>query len=288
MTRRTPEPGIGQTPLSPIFVPEEVRAPELPEGFDMDRRTSFSHLIKVIGDHMNLPPDFTDREALEKVTPEKIESGLSFNQRYAHEQRIKNVYAGVGFSATQFLEIARSPSDLAGHTYTKAQKANEKREPEARLDRNEAHATASRAAGHVLEEHVLGLTSTHGQLAQQRLDLLRLNRELKAPGRAHWSGRNLDGLRKTASNVIHSTIEIAATTLEWDNQTADELQDALHYNLYGHAGHNNRRIGFWGRYVLMAGRHTRRQLDAVTMSLERTSKELGTYRPFLDAVKADG
>lgn len=278
------EPGIGQASL-PLFIPEEVQAPDVPEGFDLERRTSFSHLIRVIGDNMALPPDFTRVEDLERVDPASIERGLVFPERYAYERRLKNVYLGIGFSATQFLEIARSPSDLAGHVYTKAKKANEKRAPEERHDRDTAHATASRAAGHSLEERVLGLTVAQGQLASQRLDLLRLNKELRAPGRAHWSGRNLDALRRLSSNVIHSTIEIAATNLPWDNQTADDLQDALHYNLYGHAGHNNRRLGFWTRYVLMAGKHTRRQLEAVTQSLQRTTNELVQYQPYLDAAK---
>ncbi len=278
-------PGIGQ---KSFFIPDAVVAPELPPDIDLEQRTSFSHLICVISDHMDLPPDFTDQVDLGRVDPVSIEAGLYFDKREAYEKRLKNVYEGIGFTATDFMAVTLSPSTLATRTYGRTMKANEKRPSEERLDRDEAHDTASRSAGHILEQNTAQLEVLIGVLAQRRLALLRLHRALKAPGRAYFGQTVavLDDLRKVASDAIHQSIEVAATNLTWDDKTADDLQDALHYNLYGHAKHNNRRIEFWRRYVLMTGKYTKEQIEAVGHSLEITVEELAKYMPYLEATKS--
>lgn len=278
-----PEPGVGQGTL---FVPVGVKAPELPPGFDLDSPVSISRLICAISDHMDLPPDFTNQAHLERVEPKSIESGLYFDPPEARSKRLKNVYQGVGFLATDFLCVARSPADLASHMYARAKKANEKRSPDERLDRDEAHNTASRAAARTLGEQISRLEVVRGELSERRLCLLAVHKALRAPGRAYWKAVNLDRFRRTASDVIHNAIEVAVTNLPWDNQTADDLQDALHYNLYGHAGHNNRRLGYWRRYVLMVGKHTKAQINALGFSLSRTDDEFAKYAPYLEDSEA--
>lgn len=280
-----PNPDIGKGLL---YVPEQMGAPALPADFDLDRQTSFSHLISVISYSMDLPPAYTNEEDLARVDPASIQAGLQFDIHEAIRRRYKHVIRGVGFSAGQFLQIARSPSDLADHAYTHAEDANVARPPEERLDRDEQHATASRSAGHSLVEHVTKLETARQQLSEQRLALLALRKAIKAKGYAHWPGRYLDGLRKTASDIIHGHIEIAAVNLPWNHQTADDLQGALHYNLYGRAGRNNVRLGYWDRYVLMSGLHTRNQLEVVKVALLRTTRELEKYQPYLDAKKQAG
>jgi hypothetical protein len=197
------------------------------------------------------------------------------------------VYHGIGFSATQFVRIARSPEDLANITYSNYLTVNEQRPEEERLDRDTAKATATRSALHTLDKNSAKLEKVRDELAQQRASLRALYSEIVAPGRAHWSGRNLDALRKTASDIIHGDIEIAATNLLWDNDMADGIQRALHYNLYGRRGHNNVRISFWRRYVKMADDHTGRQIGAVSVSQRRLRKVQDMYTPSIEAIPLD-
>ncbi len=283
---RNIEPGIGQGML---FVPEAIKAPELPEGFDLDRRTTFSHLIAVISEHVDLPYGYTTAEDLGRVDPANIEPSLCFGTFEARKapRKLINVYHGIGFSALQFTQIARSPEDLANIAFSTALTANEKRPEEGRLDRDTAKATATRAAVHALDSNSAKLEAVKTEIAQQYASLEALYSEITAPQWAHWSGRNLDALRKTASDIIHGDIEIAAANLPWDNNMADGIQRALHYNLYGRRGHNNVRISFWRRYVMMARDHSRRQMGTVSESMRRLNRVYAMYAPSLDATPVD-
>jgi len=276
MTRA--EPGIGQGSL---FVVDSYPSPGVPPEFDLEKPMAIGHLLKVISDHVNLPEGYTTAEDLRRVEPPKIEAGLCFGTVEARQQDLKDVYMGIGFTATQYLRIARSPRDLAVHTYARTQRANDKRPDTERLGRDEAEATANRAAAHILQSYGLRIAEGINEFTEQRDYLLAMHKELQNPGWAHFKGTKLGEIIRVTSDIIHSDVEIAAVNLDWSGSMTEALQRAVHYNLYGWKGHSSKRISQWRQYVLMAGRHTKNQLIASQQAQRLTNKEFAKYADYL-------
>ena len=271
MALKIPEVGQGR-----LYVPEEFRAPLLPEDLDTSKRSSISHLIKVIANELDLP-DYISRYSPSEVEPDNLKKGLCPGTLETRGIFTKNIYNGLVFSSGQFLCIARSPRDLAQHIYSRTLFSNEV-SGEYEQNRSFVQDTSRRSAIHALDNHVEKTESLINELSAQLICLRALRRELKSPGYARYKMINLDLLRKTASDIIHGHVELASLSLGWDQQKTVDLQETVHHNLYGLANHNNARIRNWSKYVLMAGMHTRNQQTASRYALRRTKTELDHLR----------
>jgi hypothetical protein len=281
------EAGIGQG----ILLPTVANIPELPEDFDLTRRVTASRLIATIAEYADLPTDYTTVQDLDRVSPQNIDSGLIVGtaeaKKLREENEIQSVYGGVGFDAIHYMMINRSPKDLGGSSFSNSMKANKLKAPEDRLPTEEAIDVANRSAGHALEN----LVDTQERLIEglsTQLTLLRGFRgAIKARGRAHYNGRNLDAIRKAVDTVILSDLEIAYINRVWEGQGVDldDLKRAVQFNLYGRKGHNNTRMLLWGQYITMAGLHTRSQLAVVKTGLRKTRRELELFEPSLEKAR---
>lgn len=274
------EPGIGQGDL----IPREVLPPALPPDFDTKRVRTFSHMISVIGEYVDLSKSTTTEQDLKMVEPASIERGL-YISRLDRDRKAKGVYDEVVLPPDQFLVVARSPRDLAIHTFERALAANTKKpEGERESDRDKLRAKASRAAGHVLEVKIVELDKLHLQISEERLALKGLLKAIRGGGRAYYRADNLDEMRKIGTESIHKAIEVAAiNTPDLNSMEVDNVQSAVRYNLYGHQHHNNRRMAYWEKYVLMAGTYARRRLDVLDSSRHLNLHELAPYQKYLDA-----
>ena len=271
MSLKIPEVGHGR-----LYVPIEFKAPLLPEDLDTSKRSSISHLIKVISSELDLP-DYDPSYNLRDIDPDNLQKGLCLGTMETKGKFTEKIYNGLAFSSKQFLCIARSPKDLAQHVYTRTLRSNET-SGDYEQDRVSSRDTSIRSAIHALDDHVEKTESLIMELSDQLICLRALRRELKSPGYARYKMINLDILRRTASNIIHGHIELASLSLGWDQQKTEDLQQAARHSLYGLKNHNNARIKNWTRYVLMAGWHTRNQQTASRYSLKRTKAELDRLR----------
>jgi hypothetical protein len=197
----------------------------------------------------------------------------------------RSTYHGVSIPASQFRMVTRSPKDLANAVYTNTLGINDRRSPEDRVtDRDEMKETAARAAGHALNSQLVHLETLATAYSARREDLLGIMRELKAPFWAHYKLSNLDKMRRTADIAIHQSIETASINMnDWDTYEVDGLHRAIRFHMYGHDGHNNARMHYYRKYVLMAGRHTRNIINAIEESKKATDRERQIYLPALKA-----
>jgi len=278
------EAGIGQG----ILLPTSIHIPELPQDFDLKRRVTASKLIATLAEHTDLPTDYTTEQDLERVSPQQIDSGLIVGtteaRRLYKEHEIQSVYQGVGFSALHYVKINRSPSDLASSTFSNTLSANLSRPEEERLSIEESQEVANRSAGHALESLVGIQEGLIKDLSVQLTHLRAFRDAIRARGRAHYSGRNLDVIRKTVDTVVSSDLEIAYLNRVWADQGVDlgDLKRALIYNLYGRKGHNNTRLLLWRQYISMAGQHTRKQLVVAKGAIGKSRRELEHFEPYLE------
>jgi hypothetical protein len=277
---------IGQRSLLEIdVIPRaDLQPPDMPVELAENRKVTFSKFITLVSLRYGLTKADTTVEDLERATPMNIDRGLYIRlvdrERTA---RAQNLYEEVVFPSPQISLLTKSPSDLAKRAYARAQAANDKKPADQKeTNRDTVHATASRAAGHVLEKRADSLEELRNGISAELIALRALRRELFAGGKAHYRADNLDVLRQRGHNSIHQAVEVAAINLGWDNDMVDGIQQAVNYNLYGHSGHNNQRIKHWRQYTYMAGKYAGARLDAMAVSQRATAVVLGRYQPFLD------
>ena len=271
-----------------ILLPTNVAPPELPPDFETKKRISASSLIATIAEYEDLPSDFTTEQDLERVSPQNIDTGLVVGSREALElydkYKIQSVYNGVGFSAVHYTMLNRSPRDLAKSSLSSFVKINSLRPLEKKLDVDEAQEVAHRFAGHALESLIVKQGTLITDLQTHITTLRAFRKALFGGGRAWYSGKNLDRIRKASDLIINTDLEIAYLNRTWADQEVpiDDLRRALQYNLYGRKGHSNTRLTIWKQYVTMAGFQANRQIGVAKNALGRTRRELEHYQPYLE------
>jgi hypothetical protein len=278
------EAGIGNG----VLLPHRADLPELPEDFDLSKRVTASKLIAAIAEYADLQTDFTTVQDIARVSPQNIESGLVVGtvegRKLLVEYDVQSVFQGIGFSAVHYTMLNRSPADLAESTLSKSVRANTLKSPADRLDADEAQEVANRAAGHALETFVGTQDKLIMDITNQLTSLRGFRDAIRAGGRAHYSGRNLEAMRKTVDTIILTDLEVAYLNRVWQGQGVNlaDLRSAVQYNLYGRNGHSNTRLTYWKQYITMAGLHAKRQLAIVKSGLRSTKRELEHFTPYLE------
>ncbi len=286
MSAKASEPGVGQFTFTLTEQPGVEHAPsfDLPDSVDLDQPTNMSHIFRVISDHADLPFSYASVDAIEQVRPEHLERYLYVPPARALEADAVNVYRGVVFPSDEFLQVAHNPGGLAARAKAAADKANRERPIEERQSEDVARATSRRAAGHALTGKVDGMGVLVGKLTERKVSLFSLVNELHDPQRVYAKAVELDALRQIGEEAIHDTIEVATLNMDGLSTTdIDDMHAAVRFNMYGHSGHNTRRLGYGLRYVIMASKHTRAKLGATEKSLEFTQAKLKPYLPDLAA-----
>lgn len=273
--------------MSGIEGTAELGIPQLPEGLDTVPRISFSRLIYAVGENAADLRDEIDGEVLRLATPQMIWLGLYVPREDPRFTKSQNTYNNVVFSAADFLVLARSPADLGKHSYSQNLAVNDRRPPGEKVtDRDEAHRTASRAAGHQLEKQLGKVEGLQTRLFDERASLLALWKEIKSRGFAHYGAKKLDALRVQGHLAIQDSVEVASVNLSWNNETVEEVQKAIYYILY--AGNNNARLENWQTYVRLAGRYARAKIQATDRSRKAIGIALDSYSPYLESTETDG
>lgn len=266
--------------MSGLVSTAELGIPQMPEGLEITPRITFSRLIRAVGENAEDLRGEVDTEVLQMVRPEMIWHGLHIPRDDPRFTKTQNTYDGVVFSAGEFLVIARSPADLGKHAYSQNLAVNDKRPPgEKVLDRDEAHRTASRAAGHQLKKQLGKVEGLQTRLFDEKSALFALLKEIKAGGYAHYGAKRLDALRIQGHVAIQGSVEAASLNLSWDNDLAEEAHKAIYYILY--AGNNGTRLSNWLTYVKLAGNYTKNKIQAAGRSRRAIGVALESYSPYL-------
>ncbi len=283
MARSNP---VGNLELSEVLtapLPPNLEAPELPENLDRNRIITAGSLLRILSETVEVDLSSVSTADIDNTAPKVIEYGLYIPKEDPRFRKSKHTYEEVVFPVEQWLEIARSPSDLARHMYSRTQKVNAKRPPETRVDdRDVMHATAMRAGGHTLEERLVKLDGLYNSTFDELDALRRLHTELKFWFQARYRAENLDVLRKVGHNAIHRAAEVSVVNTKKKNVDVDGIHRAIHYKLYGPQSTSNRRVKNWRQFTYLAGTYAKRRIDAIITSMHATEASLDEYGPFLD------
>jgi hypothetical protein len=290
-------PGIGQGTL---WTPGEMKNPGLADlEIEPTQVISFSKLLRAVSDYMDLPLSYASEEAYAIAEPEQIQKGLYIEKEDKRRKTAENLYRGVVHPSVEFADIARSPADLARHAKNRVRKSFNLEEAMAtgsstekvvdgegrEVDRDEIEARALRSAGHQLEDLNGKVEARIEDLRPRLSSLVRLIKELRSPGKAHYRAENLNGLRVTGEQAIREAVEVASINMEWGSLTVDGIHQAVMYKIYGLPGHNNYRLRNFLPWATLTHNWMRSRLAGLQVSMSRVQRELAIYKPALDAAK---
>lgn len=242
---------------------------------DWDRRTTFNRLL--IATCAEIGAVTCTRDVSAGIAePPIIERGLYIDRADTRTATAEQLYDGVVFPSDEFTVISRSPRDLTKHVRSRTREANK-----TLFDRDEADQKVGRSAAHALETQSTKLSRYIATMADKRLKLLSLLKDIDPPhGVVHFKAKNLERVRKNTDEAIHETAEVASINLNFDTTAIKGLHNVIRYNLYG--TNQARRMQYWRRYVVMTGRHTKAKIVAAGNSQTACERELRIYGPYLD------
>lgn len=272
--------GKSEEIVTPVEFEEVLEAQQLPD-IDYDRRITFGRLLTATAAALAVPEGYASPVDLERSRPEVLVGGLYIRRQDPRHGSSHLTYSEVVFPSQEFDTVARSPHDMGEQVYGLNHKRNK-----STTDRDERHATAMRAAGHVLDERLTKLNGFRARLIMREHTLSRLMSEVvqtEHPWIAHWKAGNLEAARAMADQAIHETAEVATVNLGWNHAAVEGMHRAITTVLYRPDQNLGLMRAGWRAYLKMVLDHTAAKAQLVSRSYQGCMKELETYQPFLDA-----
>lgn len=271
MTRtRIVEPGIGQPEFEGLIPPVVVEPEDTAAALNSDTQVGISKFIRQMSERLAYPPDYTTIEDISLAAPLNIQAGLYVPDR---ARNVPNSYLGIIFPDNEFLAVAKSPSMLANHAAAKVRKAKT-------LDphKDEVEIQALTEARQTLEEFLRKQTNVGEAIDSETTALRAIYLATQAPDKRRFTEQNWNQLRPIADVAIRKAIDVAARFHEWGSSRTTGVKRAVEYEMYGHSGHNNRRIANVRAYTHLVGTYSVARGKAVDVAVKRTQKELDKYK----------
>lgn len=273
-------------------------------GIDPDRRSNLSVMALAMGEALAPMPGvdpLTDkslkvfRRDFERGSVVSIESGLYIPPDdirrpkadllvvIGHQPNVLDGLKGVApnktgvvFPAEEFKIVARNARDFAKHV--RAGSINKNAD---NPNREEAEATADRAAGHAMDIKISGMNSLENQLIEEFELLSQIFRQAKSNWRAQYKAKNLDRDRKKVDEIIHNIAETSVVNFNFGTTAVNGIHRAIASNLY-RRGSSSEISRQWRLYTAMAGRYANARRGKIAQSRKDCEEQLQRFQPALD------
>lgn len=275
--RRTGPSGIGQGILD---APGMAETPPIPRQLDMTDVVSISSIIKHISDQRNLDPSMVTERDMRVMNPAQIHAGL-YVPEGERDIDVPDARGGLILPPDEFGFISTSPLRI-GREVMRKYRAKHKTD----LDKERVNTDAYLEAVTALETRLKRVDNLEGVIEEEQAFMDQIVRELgNARGTgfyAHYKAGDLRIKLASVETAIFRSLNVAATTLNWDKEKHERAQRTVVYQLYGKdvSRHKN-----WVGYAAMAGDYARQRKTVVHQSRGPIKVELKKYQTHLDEQK---
>lgn len=204
---------------------------------------------------------------------------------------VRGEYEGVAVTGDEFKLIARSPEDLAKHVYANTEEANERRDPEEKLDDETLRNTAGRSIANSMRTRKEMLLRYDERLKTIRGALLMFNRLVAVgPDAEKRPMGEMDLYRLGAAVAIHGTVKVACRQLFFDSDDyGTTARQAIDRTIVSdtHRGEPEVIVAAIKDRTKWAGYYIDAKRGKIYQSLSRCKEEFDRTKHFLKTKKPD-
>jgi hypothetical protein len=227
----------------------------------------------------------------ENIAGHNVEHFVAFTRKrpkayMPYPDKDRKFYA-VAFQPREFSVVARSAPDLGRHIVVRTLASNwQANHPgEVEPDMETRIENSKRSGGHALDQKIKAIDILSASLLADNLIYRYLLNHIKNPDQSKYRARlrAMDQKRAYADEKIHDTVELSGIYWNSSNKSLQRQHNVVRRKIYaGNYSHSERASNLSG-YLTLVGIHNRAKLYKMSISRERTNRELKEkYQQHLD------